>query len=85
MRKIFNEQLKIGAAEIGKIEIDLKSRDQIPKVLLGLQYIYTHEEIRKSVFNSGEYSIISSFNRSYENYKICICIMFNLCVIIQYR
>jgi transposase, IS5 family len=51
MRKIFNEQLKIGAVEIGKIEIDLKSRDQIPKVLLGLQYIYTHEEIRKHVFD----------------------------------
>jgi len=51
MRKIFNEQLKIGAIEIRKIEIDLKSRDQIPKVLLGLQYIYTHEEIRKPVFD----------------------------------
>jgi transposase, IS5 family len=51
MRKIFNEQLIIGAVEIGKIEIDLKSRDQIPKVLLGLQYIYTHEEIKKPVFD----------------------------------
>lgn len=51
MRKIFIEQLKIGAVEIGKIEIDLKSRDQIPKVLLGLQYIYTHEEIKKPVFD----------------------------------
>ena len=51
MRKIFNEQLIIGAVEIGKIEIDLKSRDQISKVLLGLQYIYTREEIRKPAFD----------------------------------
>ena len=51
MRKIFNEQQKIGAVEIGKIEIDLKSRDQIPKVLQGLQYIYTHKEIRNPVFD----------------------------------
>jgi hypothetical protein len=40
MRKAINLQLKIGETDISKIRSDLRSRDEIPKLLMGLQYIY---------------------------------------------
>lgn len=50
MRKILNEQLKIGTVEIGKKEIDLKSRESIPKVLQGLQCIDTYIKESEDMF-----------------------------------
>ena len=50
MRKLFNEQMKIGAIDISSIEIDKESRDEIPKTLLGLQSIFTNILIRERVF-----------------------------------
>jgi len=50
MRKIIDPQLKIGEVDISKIEFDLRSRDEIPKLLMGLQYIYVTPKIRKQVF-----------------------------------
>jgi len=52
MRKIIDEQMKIGETAIAKIEFDLKSRDEIPKLLRGLQAIYCHKEIRNQVFRA---------------------------------
>lgn len=51
MRKIFNRQFKLGEIAIGNIKIDIKSRDDIPQLLLGLQYIYTNKEINEKIFN----------------------------------
>jgi len=51
MRKVIEKQLKIGQTDIPNIEIDLKCRDEIPQVLLGLQYLYSNLSIRKEVFN----------------------------------
>ena len=50
MRKIIAPQTKMGEVDISKIEFDLRSRDEIPKLLMGLQYIYITPEIRKPVF-----------------------------------
>lgn len=50
MRKIDEEQLVIGQVRIDEIKFDLRSRDEIPKLLMGLQYIYCHEEYREKVF-----------------------------------
>jgi IS5 family transposase len=50
MRKIHEEQYLIGQVQIDEIEFDLRSRDEIPKLLMGLQYIYCHEEYRKKIF-----------------------------------
>jgi len=50
MRKIIEKQLKIGQVDIGNIEIDLKSRDEIPQLLLGLQAIYSNWHYREEVF-----------------------------------
>jgi hypothetical protein len=50
MRKVIQPQRKLGQIEISKIEIDLRCRDEIPKVLLGLQHIYCNPGIREKVF-----------------------------------
>ncbi len=39
MRKVIDPQLKFGEQDIGAIHLDPKSRDDIPQILRGLQYI----------------------------------------------
>ncbi|MCK5096753.1 MAG: hypothetical protein KAR45_01555 [Desulfobacteraceae bacterium] len=51
MRKIFDPQLTFGQTPIDQIKIDIKSRDEIPKLLLGLQHIYCTPELRRKIFN----------------------------------
>ncbi len=51
MRKIIEEQMQFGQINIADIKFDPKSRDEIPQLLMGLQYIYCTPEIRKQVFN----------------------------------
>lgn len=50
MRVAQNEQMTIGEVDISKIHFDLKSRDDIPKILRGLQFIYTDLALRTSIF-----------------------------------
>lgn len=50
MRKIIDMQMKFGETAIASIKFDLKSRDEIPKLLRGLQALYCHEETRKQLF-----------------------------------
>ncbi len=50
MRKIIENQLKIGQVDISNIELDLRARDEIPQLLLGLQAIYKDRSTRQSVF-----------------------------------
>ena len=50
MRKVIDLQMQIGEVHISEINIDLKSRDEIPKVLLGLQHIYCNPVTREKVF-----------------------------------
>ena len=40
MRKLIEKQLKIGQVDICDISVDVRCRDEIPQVLLGLQAIY---------------------------------------------
>jgi hypothetical protein len=42
--------MQFGQVDISEISFDLRSRDEIPKLLMGLQYIYCTTEIRKQVF-----------------------------------
>jgi len=51
MRKVIDLQLKIGESAIGDIQFDPHSRDEIPKVLIGLQSIYCNQKIREKVFD----------------------------------
>jgi len=50
LRKIFDPQLTFGQTPIDQIKIDMRSRDEIPKLLLGLQHIYCNPELRQEVF-----------------------------------
>ena len=51
MRKVIDLQMEFWKTDIADIEFDLESRDEIPKLLLGLQYIYTTPPIRAKVSN----------------------------------
>lgn len=50
MRKIMNPQMQFGEVDISQIEFDLRCRDEIPKLLMGLQHIYCTPELRATVF-----------------------------------
>ena len=50
MREIIKPQLQLGEQDIGAIVIDARSRDDIPRLLRGLQHIYTSPELREQVF-----------------------------------
>ena len=54
MRIIKHEQRQFGEVDISQIEFDLHSRDEIPKILIGLQYIYNDTELREQVFKELE-------------------------------
>ena len=41
MRNLRNPQLERGEVRIEDIELDIKSRDDIPVLLIGLQHLYT--------------------------------------------
>lgn len=49
MRKRFEVQLELGAVPIEEIEIP-RSRDELPAVLKGLQWLFCHEEASEEVF-----------------------------------
>ena len=51
MRKIIETQMKFGETDIGAIEIDARSRDEIPKLIKGLQHIYCTPELHEKVFD----------------------------------
>jgi hypothetical protein len=50
MRQIIDPQLQLGEQDISAIELDPKSRDDIPQILRGLQHIYVTPELREEVF-----------------------------------
>lgn len=50
MREIIKPQLQLGEQDIDAIVIDTRSRDDIPRLLRGLQHIYTTPELRERVF-----------------------------------
>jgi len=49
MRHVMKPQLGLGELPIGEIKLDPKSRDDIPKILAGLQYIYVTPQVREEV------------------------------------
>jgi IS5 family transposase len=49
MRKVIDLQMEFWKKDIANIEFDLQSRDEIPKLLMGLQYIHRTTSIREKV------------------------------------
>jgi transposase, IS5 family len=57
MRKRFEIQYELGATPVEEIEIDKRSRDELPAVIRSLQYIYTEQRLNEEVFGILEESI----------------------------
>ena len=50
MRDTFPGQRTLGEVDIADITIDVRSRDDIPLILLGLQHIYCTPELKEKIF-----------------------------------
>ena len=50
MRVVQNIQMQIGEVDVSKVKFDLKSRDDIPKILRGLQHLYMTLVLRTRQF-----------------------------------
>ncbi len=63
MRVVRDLQMKLGETSISQIKFDLRSRDDIPKILRGLQHLYMNEELRQKVFALLEKEIAPEMNK----------------------
>jgi hypothetical protein len=81
--------------DIGAVRINPKSRDDIPKLLLGLQYIYTQPEIRDKVFeilkevvpqktNGNDKAQITRGRPGMQQWRILVLGSLRLCLNIDY-
>ncbi len=62
MRKIIEPQLELGQIPISEIKINLKSRDELPKILIGLQALFCDHESRTEIFDLLEKLIPLNIN-----------------------
>lgn len=59
MRKRFEQQNTLDAMPISEVEINAKSRDEFPKLLAGLQYIFVTPSLNEAVFKILEEKVLS--------------------------
>ena len=64
MRQSFEPQKQLGEVDISAIRFNERSRDDIPRLLRGLQYIYITPELQKAVFQILEQAIPENVDRS---------------------
>ena len=64
MRVVQNIQMQIGEVDVSKIKFDLKSRDDIPKILRGLQHLYIAPALRTKLFALLEEHIAPKVDKS---------------------
>ncbi len=50
MRAATQSQLQLGELDIANIRLDPRSRDDIPQILRGLQYLYSDNKLREQIF-----------------------------------
>jgi transposase, IS5 family len=63
MYVVRNVQMKLGETDVSQINFNLRSRDDIPKILRGLQHLYMNEELRQKVFELLESEIAPEVNK----------------------
>ena len=63
MRELKSE-MRLGEIDISQVKIDTKSRDDIPQILRGIQYLYTDAEVRERLFSALEKAIPVGVNKS---------------------
>jgi len=64
MRVTQNQQMLIGEVDVSNIKFNLRSRDDIPKILRGLQHLYTTETLRENIFALLEKNIQPSIDKA---------------------
>ena len=64
MRQVKPRQLQIGEVDIGSIELDHRSRDDVPQILLGLQHLYLDTAAQDVVFSLLEQAIPENISRT---------------------
>ena len=64
MRKRFELQLEFGALPITDIKFNLKSRHELPPVLMALQHIFINEELSEKIFSLLEEKIYPKNNHT---------------------
>jgi len=64
MRQVINQQLEFGQVDISRIKFDPKSRDDIPRVLRGLQHIYVTANVREPIFALLEKEVSPRVNKN---------------------
>ncbi len=63
VRLVEDPQMQFGNVDISQIEWDKKSRDEMPQVLQGLQYLYVNRPIRDDIFRLLENHIAPHVNK----------------------
>lgn len=63
MRVVKNIQMQMGEVDISEIKFDPRSRDELPQILKGLQYIYTNIPIREEIFKLLETHIAPKIDK----------------------
>ena len=66
MRHLGNPQLELSEVRIEDIELDLKSRDDMLALLIGLQYLYSQEALRDRLFALMDEYILPGIDRKVE-------------------
>ena len=64
MRKRFEAQLELGATPIGEITFNLKSRHELPPVLMALQHIFVQPELNEAIFSLMEQQVYPKNNHT---------------------
>jgi len=62
--RVLQNKMQLGEIDISQIKIDEKSRDDIPQILRGLQYLYTNAEIRGKLFAALEKAIPANIDKT---------------------
>ena len=62
MRKIKDLQLELAGTSIEDIRFNMKSRDDIPAILIGLQHIYVNPQTRERLFSLLEEKFLPEVN-----------------------
>ncbi len=64
MRVVQHPQMSIGEVDIAHIKFDPKSRDDIPKILRGLQHLYLDTSLRNAIFELLAQQIAPTTNKA---------------------
>ena len=64
MRVVQHQQMSIGEVDIAHIKFDPKSRDDIPRILRGLQHLYLDTRLRNAIFELLAQQIAPTTNKA---------------------